>query len=72
VNTAETPASLAITGYRKSHLEEAIIDSTEAEKNPNLNVVLVSVSSLTALRRAYPNYFADTEFFLRILKEAIR
>lgn len=71
LNTAESPANLAITGYRKSQLEEAITDSTEAEKNPNLNVVLVSVSSLTALRRAYPNYFADTESFLRVVKEAI-
>ena len=71
LNTAESPASLAITGYHKSQLEEAITDSTEAEKDPNLNVVLVSVSSLKTLRRAYPNYFADTESFLRILKEAI-
>jgi len=71
LNTAESPASLAITGYRKSQLQEAVTDSTEAEKDPNLNVVLVSVSSLNALRRAYPNYFADTESFLRVLKEAI-
>jgi ppGpp synthetase/RelA/SpoT-type nucleotidyltranferase len=71
LNTADIPASLAITGYRKSQLQEAITDSTEAEQNPNLNVVLVSVSSLKVLRRAYPNYFADTESFLRTLKGAI-
>ncbi len=72
LNTADTPASLAITGYRKFQLQEAITDSTQAEQNPELNVVLVSVSSLNALRRAYPNYFADTESFLRILKDAIK
>jgi len=71
LNTADLPASLRITGYRKSQLQEAITDSTKAEQNPNLNVVLVSVSSLKALRRAYPNYFADTESFLRTLKGAI-
>jgi ppGpp synthetase/RelA/SpoT-type nucleotidyltranferase len=62
---------LEITGYKTSDLKSAISDSTEAEKKPDLNVVLVAVSSLTALRRAYPNYYADTEAFLKIVREAI-
>ena len=72
LNTSTTPASLYIRGYRPSDLESAIFDSTQSEENPTLNVVLVSVTSLRNLRRAYPNYFADTEAFLRILKGAIR
>lgn len=71
LDTAALPANLTIKGYRSSDLQAAIFDATFAEEKPNLNVVLVSVSSLKALRRAYPNYFADTESFLRILKEAI-
>jgi hypothetical protein len=34
------------------------------------DVVLVSVESLAALRRAYPNYFLDTDLFLEIVREA--
>jgi Region found in RelA / SpoT proteins len=70
LNTGSNP-QLEITGYRPSDLQAAMADSTEAEKKPDLNVVLVAVSSLTALRRAYPNYYADTESFLRIVREAV-
>ena len=36
LNTAETPASLAITGYRKSDLEEALLIPPRRKKNPIL------------------------------------
>jgi hypothetical protein len=43
-------------------------------KNPGLDVVLVRVSSIKTLQRAYPNYFLDTTAFIaeveRALKEA--
>jgi hypothetical protein len=35
------------------------------------DAVLVSVSSLESLKRAYPNYFADTHVFLQTVKDAI-
>lgn len=34
--------------------------------------VLVSVDSLDAVRKAYPNYFLDTEVFVRLIREATR
>ncbi len=71
LNTSASSPGLSITGYRSSELEAAMFDSTRAEQKPDLNVVLVSVSSLKTLRRAYPNYFADTESFIRVLKNAI-
>jgi hypothetical protein len=71
LNTAGASPSLSVTGYKTSDLKAAMFDSTEAEKKPDLNVVLVAVSSLKALRRAYPNYYADTEAFLRIVREAV-
>lgn len=71
LNTTTTPPSLSVSGYKGSDLNIAMQDSTEAEKNPDLNVVLVAVSSLKTLRRAYPNYYADTVSFLKILREAI-
>lgn len=39
--------------------------------DPGIDVVLVAVDSLAVLRRAYPNYFLDTEVFLEILHEAL-
>jgi hypothetical protein len=38
---------------------------------PERDVVLVRVESLEALRRAYPNYFADTTVFAGAVREAI-
>lgn len=34
--------------------------------------VLVSVDSLDAVRKAYPNYFLDTQVFVRLIREATR
>ena len=64
-----------IAGYLASELDHATAEYARAEKEilgkPGQDAVLVSVSSLTALRRAYPNYFADTHVFLQTLKEAV-
>lgn len=42
----------------------------KARSNPSLQVVLVSVDSLSKLRSAYPNYYLDTTAFLRAVKKA--
>lgn len=42
----------------------------EISENEKQDVVLVSASSLKDLKKAYPNYFADTLFFLRNLEKA--
>jgi hypothetical protein len=34
--------------------------------------VLVATASLNELRRAYPNYFADTKFFIEVLRHYVR
>jgi hypothetical protein len=41
----------------------------EGTKN---QAVLVATESLKELRRAYPNYFADTKFFIEVLKHYVR
>jgi len=41
------------------------------ESSPGAEAVLVSVDSIAALQRAYPNYFLDTRVFLRALQQAI-
>ena len=43
----------------------------ESRGDAHVEVVLVSAASLTALRRAYPNYFADLGDFRRLVQETI-
>jgi hypothetical protein len=38
---------------------------------PGTEAVLVSVTSLSALKRAYPSYFLDTARFLSAVREAV-
>lgn len=66
---------LVVTGFAINQLAEADRRYQEAEKsardNPALDVVLVSVESVAALERAYPNYFADTRVFVELLDQAL-
>jgi hypothetical protein len=63
-----------IRGYAKSELQQATGDYMATERAldsvPGAEAVLVSVESLAALRRAYPNYFLDTTAFLKALQRA--
>ena len=43
----------------------------ESRGDSQVEVVLVSAASLSALRRAYPNYFADLGDFRRLVQETI-
>jgi len=57
-----------IRGFKKEESQKANAAYTAAEKNlaPDspTQIVLVSVSSVAALKRVYPNYFLDTTAFL--------
>jgi hypothetical protein len=50
-------------------MKSAERDYLELEKatadDPQKNVVLVSVSSLHALHKAYPNYYVDSSKFIK-------
>jgi hypothetical protein len=67
---------LEITQFTKNQRMEAQEGYQRAEKeNENdkqVQVVLVSVDSLDALRRAYPNYYADTTEFIEAVKREIK
>ncbi len=43
----------------------------ENQGNPRVDVVMVSANSLSALRRAYPNYFADLTDFTRLFQQSL-
>jgi Region found in RelA / SpoT proteins len=65
-----------ITGYKADELEKASKDYLSAERGTisgqsGRDAVLVSVDSLEALKKAYPNYFLDTHRFIQAVKQAI-
>jgi len=66
--------TIRVSQYRKDELPKATDDylNIEKQKDEAVQAVLVSVESLTALRKAYPNYYLDTAFFLSAVKQATR
>lgn len=66
---------LTVTGFQLHEIAEAEDEYAEAERHvkahPGTDAVLVAVESISALRRAYPNYFADTRVFVEMLKQAL-
>jgi ppGpp synthetase/RelA/SpoT-type nucleotidyltranferase len=62
-------------GFTKLELPEAQRRYLEAEKDnvdkPWIQAVLVSVSKISALRRAYPNYYLDAVAFSQAISQAI-
>jgi hypothetical protein len=65
--------TLNVTPFREDQLREAEARYLIAEKESgeSRQVVLVSVQSLGVLRKAYPNYFADTTDFVSAVRQEI-
>ena len=66
---------LEVVGYSRGELQkasDAYLAVEKANKGSNKDTVLVSVDSLSALRKAYPNYFLDTKFFSTLAAAAVR
>jgi hypothetical protein len=59
--------------FKMAELSQATDEYLREEKlaGKNKDVVLVSVDSLDALKRAYPNYFLDTDVFMAAVRKAI-
>ena len=61
--------------YSVAEREEASTYYRQAElnhrDNPKIDVVLVTADSLSALRRAYPNYFANLTDFRNLVQEVL-
>lgn len=66
---------LNIKGYMEKQEQQAVNDYSILEKRHNnqrdYDVVLVGVDTANDLRKAYPNYFVDSEEFLINLKKII-
>jgi hypothetical protein len=63
--------SVKVSGFKNAESRKANSAYIRAETTlpKTTNVVLVSASSVATLKRAYPNYFLDTEAFLREVAE---
>ena len=68
-----TTGELRISGF--DNLADASGEYENAEKivreKEGRDAVLVSVESISALQKAYPNYFADTRVFMQLLSQAL-
>jgi len=67
--------SIEVRSFKADELEGATAMYLEVERSlhgPGAEAVLVSVDSIEALRRAYPNYFLDTRIFVDAMNEAIK
>lgn len=68
--------TITITAFAKDQLDRATKEYLRVERSleesTGAEAVLVSVESITALKRAYPNYFLDTRAFLEALDTALR
>lgn len=67
--------SVTIRPYPKSQLEQANKDYAQieerAQKGERIEAVLVSAGPVSALKKAYPNYFLDTHEFVKIMDRVI-
>lgn len=67
--------TVSIRPYPIARLEQANIDYAEIEKRTkageSIEAVLVSAGPVDALRKAYPNYFLDTQAFVSQIKKVI-
>lgn len=64
-----------VTSFAKNQLEEAQRKYLEVERRISNIVgseaVLVSVDSVAALQKAFPNYFLDTRIFIGLMQDAL-
>jgi hypothetical protein len=66
IQIGENEAStILITGFRADEAPEALAAYYQAETQGNSDAVLVSTARTRNLKRAFPNYFADTDVFIR-------
>jgi hypothetical protein len=67
--------TLRVTPFGKEEISRAQkqyeMAEKETENDPNVQVVLVSVESLEALRKAYPNYYVDTRDFIAAVQREL-
>jgi len=59
--------TVKVTGFSDRKKAASAVEEIEREGNTEIDAVLVWVNSINELRKAYPNYYADTAAFLHAL-----
>jgi hypothetical protein len=71
-----TRRAVTIRPYAVASLQQATLEYAEVERRTQggepVEAVLVSAGPIAALRKAYPNYFLDTQAFVREMNTVIR
>ena len=67
----KTLSALPFQSTEEARASEKYFETEIATQRAPVEVVLVSVQSVRALRKAFPNYFADTTAFIHAVKLAI-
>jgi hypothetical protein len=67
-----TANTISVTGYSDRQQASKAVAEIEQTKRPDLDAVLVWVPSITELKTAYPNYYADTGEFIDALNLALK
>lgn len=66
---------VSLTPFTENQLREAedfyLSQEDKNRSNQHCSVVLISAGSLVQIRKAYPNYFLDTDLFLRSLSKCL-
>ena len=72
LNTSGDSPAVNLVAFTKSQLEVAEdfykMREIATQNRPNIEVVLIAAGNLKEIKKAYPNYFLDTQDFIRNLK----
>lgn len=72
LDTSKESAAVSLIPFTKSQLELAEsfykMRELETQHSPNIEVVLIAAGNLKDIKKAYPNYFLDTQDFIKNLK----
>jgi len=76
IEVNHTTKVVRVASYKQAESEKATAEYLEVEKkiraSQDSDAVLVSVDSMAALRRAYPNYFLDAKVFVNLMSETLK
>ena len=72
LNTNGNHPAVSLVAFTKSQLELAEdfykMREIATQDKPNIEVVLIAAGNLKDIKKAYPNYFLDTQEFIKNLK----
>lgn len=76
LNLSQHTPTLSLIAFTKSQLSQAEslykVRELETKDDPNIEVVLISAGNLKDIKKAYPNYFLDTQQFIKNLDKTCK